>query len=157
MNPALIEAMAPTRRVGQVLASGEVVRALGDPSPEVLATGRPGYFVLLHRPRTNAQPRERWTIKYGTQPAFRDIRLASADSFAGLYDKLRDHDSQFSPSDAVRDAQQMLHQFVLPFYDPLIPAEAAEQTLVALGAAPRLLPAALTAPASASPAAPSQP
>lgn len=154
MNPALIEAMAPTRHVGQVLASGEVVRALGDPSPEVLATGRPGYFVLLHRPRTGAQPRERWTIKWGTQPAFRDTRLAYADTFAGLYDQLRVHTGRAS---TWGDAVQMLHQFVLPLYDPKIPAEAAEQTLVALGAAPRLLPAALTAPASASPAAPSQP
>lgn len=142
MNPALIEAMTPAREVGQVLPGGEVVRALGDPSPEVLATGRPGYYVLLHRPRTDAQPRERWTIKWGTEPAFRDTRLTYADTFTDLYARMRVHADRTSPWG---DAERMLRQFLLPFYTCEDPAEAAEQTLVALGAAPRFTPAALTA------------
>lgn len=92
-----------------------------------------------------------WAITIGIRPSLHDGAMEAHPRFEDLYTAMTHQVTyalRFPRSDesgSVPAAMHMLQTFLLGHYDRDDPAEAAEHMLVALGANPRLLPAALIA------------
>jgi hypothetical protein len=91
-----------------------------------------------------------WMIVHGVKVATNDQVVDAAEDFADLYAMVRDLATginctyhSFGDGFWWPATLRLLTEFLIPYYNPADPLEAAEQMVAALGGAPEVLPAAL--------------
>lgn len=153
LNPALEQAMQPRpRRVGDMLPDGTIVCAQADGDGEHAGLHLRLLQSPAQTPTGDDTPQGRWVLRQGTRTGFYNEVLLTADRLADLYEMAYTNavttraiaTAAGVPAKARWAlAEEMLRRLIVDHYNPEDPAEDAERMLVALGAAPRFMPASL--------------